>query len=248
MLVGTADVARLAEGAPTLESLDTEALALPGAALLQVMYEIESSALCELLPPALHPTLPPVVNWNVYRFPQTPWGPVQLAQTRIQCRSGLRPRALLLSGVVDNGRAAGELASRWGFRLREGAIEFRSGYGETRVSVSCGGEIQLELGGRSPHQLSRPEVQVVASLHPAQTPRGFRLVQVDPDHELARVDRLEPFLNRFEARAWGDARVKPVYPVSASLALGDVTLPRLRYVCRADVSAFEGTESVGQAA
>jgi hypothetical protein len=32
--------------------------------------------------------------------------------------------------------------------------------------------------------------------------------------------------------------------VSGSIALADVTLPTLRYVCRADVWAFEGTERV----
>jgi len=34
------------------------------------------------------------------------------------------------------------------------------------------------------------------------------------------------------------------YPVAASVALGDVTLPRVRYVVRPDVLAFEGTEAL----
>jgi hypothetical protein len=48
----------------------------------------------------------------------------------------------------------------------------------------------------------------------------------------------------FDAGAWGDPRVQPVYPVSASLAVADVTLPRIRFLCRPDVLAFEGTEVV----
>ena len=43
-----------------------------------------------MLPPALHPTLPPIVSWLVYRAISSPWGPFTLAQTRIGCRSGAR--------------------------------------------------------------------------------------------------------------------------------------------------------------
>ena len=244
MQVGTAEVERLADGAPRLESLATPALGFPDAQIFQVMFEIESSVACDLLPPGLHPTSPPVVNWTAYRLPETPWGPLQLVQTRIQCRSGLRPRALLLSAVVDNEKAGSELASRWGYRLQQGEIRMRSGFSETRVEVSCGDRPLLELAGIGPQQLSQPDVQYVASLHPAHTPRGFRLVQVDPDHELARADRLEPRIASFDAELWGDVRVRPVYPISASLGFGEVTLPRLRYLCRPDVTAFEGTETV----
>jgi hypothetical protein len=35
--------------------------------------------------------------------------------------------------------------------------------------------------------------------------------------------------------------------VSASIAVADVTLPAIRYVCRPDVWAFEGTERVERA-
>jgi hypothetical protein len=36
-------------------------------------------------------------------------------------------------------------------------------------------------------------------------------------------------------RAWGDERIVPVQPVSASIAVADVTLPKLCYLCRPDV-------------
>ena len=49
----------------------------------------------------------------------------------------------------------------------------------------------------------------------------------------------------FDGAAWGDARVQPVYPVSASFAVADITIPRIRFVCRPDVLAFDGTEAVG---
>ena len=79
-------------------------------------------------------------------------------------------------------------------------------------------------------------------MHLARTPRGLRLVQVDPTFAVERAERGRPHLVAFDAAAWGDARIVPMHPVSASIAIADVTLPRLRYLCRPDVWAFEGTE------
>jgi hypothetical protein len=81
-------------------------------------------------------------------------------------------------------------------------------------------------------------------MHLAHTPRGLRLVQVDPAVAVARAERGRPELGAFDAVAWGDARLLPTEPVSASIALADVTLPALRYLCRPDVWAFDGTERV----
>jgi hypothetical protein len=38
--------------------------------------------------------------------------------------------------------------------------------------------------------------------------------------------------------------VRPSDPIAASFSVANVTLPRLRYVCRPDVLAFEGSERV----
>ena len=46
----------------------------------------------------------------------------------------------------------------------------------------------------------------------------------------------------FDAAAWGELRLRPTHPVSASSAVADVTFKPFRFVCRADVWAFEGTE------
>ena len=51
-------------------------------------------------------------------------------------------------------------------------------------------------------------------------------------------------LDEFDAEAWGDERIEPSYPISAAHCLADVTLPKLRFVCRPEVMAFEGTEPV----
>jgi hypothetical protein len=244
MLVGTADPESLAHRAPKLERLDTEPLELRDVDIVQVVSEIASEGMEALLPPALHPTLPPVVGWLVLRCISSPWGAFTLAQTRIGCRSGIRPRGFLVSGVIDNPEAARALESRWGYTLFGGEVGLHRNYHEIRVEASLNGSSILELGLRELDPLSPTDVQYVANVNAAFTPKGLRLVQVDPDYVIHRAERGVPLIERFDSAAWGAETIEPVYPVSAAFAVADVTFPRLRYLCRPDVLAFEGTEFV----
>jgi hypothetical protein len=117
-------------------------------------------------------------------------------------------------------------------------------YDEILCEVEISGETILAIGLRDPVPLGMTDVQYVASLHAARTERGLRLVQCDPLHEPDRAERGVPVVDHFDAELWGDERLLPVYPVSASIATGRVTLPKLRYVCKPDEMAFTGTEPV----
>jgi hypothetical protein len=244
MRFGTADVGALAAGAPVLERLEGEALALPGVWVVQATFEMPGGLRDCLLPPALHPTDPPLVSWLVYRCVEGPLGAFTLAQLRVSCRSGLRPRGFLLDGVIDAADAGRALAARWGYRHRVGAVDVARAYDAVTIGVRLGARPILELSLANPDPLGAHDVQYTASMHLARTPRGVRLVQVDPTYTVARAERGRPRLVACDAAGWGDARLAPGHPVSGSIAFADVTLPRLRYVCRPDVWAFDGTERV----
>jgi len=244
MLRGVAEPEAAAPGAPRIERFDASPLVLPGVRVLQMLYEIEAEQASDLLPPALHPTLPPAVSWLIYDCPDTPWGPMRLAQTRIECRSGTRPRGFLVSGVCTEARAASALAERWGYRLELGEISCRWGYDEVRCAVALGGETVLELALRDPSHLDPGNIQFVAGMHPAHTPQGFRLVQCDPTHAEIEAERGLPILEDFDGEAWGDERIEPAHPISGARCVADVTLPALRFVCKPGELAFTGTERV----
>jgi hypothetical protein len=185
-----------------------------------------------------------VIGFMVQRATASPWGPFALAQARIQCRSGVRPRGYLVAAVVDNAEAGAALSSRWGFRVLPGQVRLRRFYDEVRAEVTIGGHEVLAIGLRDPEPLSTADVQYVANMNLAQTPRGLRLVQVDPEWKVERAERGEPSIAAFDGEAWGVPDLEPAYPISASLTAGAMTLPPLRYLCRADVWAFDGTERV----
>jgi hypothetical protein len=72
-----------------------------------------------------------------------------------------------------------------------------------------------------------------------------RLVQVDTEYEFRRADRGRPELRTFDPAAWGEGRLVPTEPISASFAACTVDIAAVRYVCNPDIPASEGTEKVG---
>ena len=244
MLVGTADPRALADGAPSLADFGAQPLTLEGVETLQIVCELEREGADALLPPGLHPTIPPIATWLVQRVPASPWGAFHLAQFRVGCRSGLRPRGFLRAGVIDEAKAAAELAARWGYVLRPGSIRLERGYDRISASVEVDGASILAAALVDPMPLRPEDAYTVASIHLAHTPRGLRLLQVDPDHAVARAERGRPLLHAFDAEAWRSLAARPTTPVSALFTLSSLTLPRLRYACRPEVLAFEGTERV----
>jgi hypothetical protein len=244
VLVGTGSPEALARDAAAIADFATAPEKLHGVETLQVAFEIERAGADELLPPGLHPTRPPVLTWLVQRVPESPWGPFAIAQCRVECRSGLRPRGFLRGGAIDNEAARAALASRWGYGLALGAPRLARGYDEIRASVELGGATVLELALRDPMPLRNADAYYVASVHLARTPRGLRLVQVDPEFDVARAERGRPLVQRFDADAWGCTGARLSAPLSGSFSIADVTLPALRYACKPEVLAFLGTERV----
>ena len=242
MLTGSADLETLGRNAPTLEVFDTAPVSLPDVETLQVFSEVERSGSDALLPPGLHPTLPPCVTWMVQHVPESPWGSFRLAQCRVECRSGLRQRGFLRRGVIDNERALAALETRWGYGLRSGEVVRSRGYDRVRATVDLAGARVLDLTLGQPSPLAPGDIHYVASMHLAQTPRGLLLVQVDPEFEVSRAERGEPLVSAFDAEAWGSPGLHPSFPVSASFSVATLTLPALRFACRPELLAFQGTE------
>lgn len=245
MLVGTADPALLARGAARLEDFGGEPLELVDCEVFQSLFEMRSDARESLLPPGLHPTNPATLAVLVWRCATSPWGPFALCQLRVGCRSGVRTRGLALACACDQPEAARALGARWGFAPRPAAIALRRRYDRTSLRVDLDGAALLDLVGVDPEPLAPDDIQFTGTLTLAETERGLRLIQVEPGYALADAERLRPRLERFDAEGWGVPALAPYHPVSASIAAGCITLPPIRFVCRPDVGAFEGTERVG---
>jgi hypothetical protein len=245
MLSGTATVEELMAHAATMADFATEACVLPGAQVLQLTFETAVTGRQTSLPAGLHPTNPPSMVVQAWHCPESEWGAFALAMTRVQCRSGLRPRGFVQGCVVDNADAAASLGARWGFPAQVGTVSLDAGYHDTHLAVGVGGAHVLDVRALDPLPLGPDDVAFTTTLTLAHTPRGDRLVQVDTDLASDRAERLIATAPVIDAAALGlHASVVVTHPVSASLSRGTLTLQPLRYVCRPDELAFTGTEPI----
>jgi len=272
-LAGSLDIRPLVGGAPEVV-LDDRALRVDDVDILQVLYEVRVDDREALVPPALNPTIPPVISFLVYRAKDSDYGPFALAQLRLTARSGVRPRCYLVSARCDHAELASVLSTSWGFRIAPGRIRLRRFHDRVDCSVTAcddfperpagaddagraepapapagrDGPTILDVSLVDPVPVTGHDVQYPPGMHLARVMRDGlsvpRIVQVDSEYEFRRADRGRPELVSFDPAAWGDARLVPDLAVSASFAACDMTITNVRYICNPDIPASEGTEKV----
>ncbi len=245
---GTRDITAEIEDAP-LVTPATEPVVLLKAEFYQVMFEIESEHVASMLPPALHPTDPPTVTFTAIRAVDSPVGTFTVIRTRIGCRAGVRPRGYVVGGYIDNPDAGRQIAEQWAFPTKAAQTSLSKRYHDIVAEVVLDGRTILRTSLVDPKPLAGSEIQFAANMHLARVQRNGsvvpRLVQVDPELSIHRASCGRPRIDVFEAEAWGDARIKPVYPVSAWHVVADLELPRIRYLCDPNITALQGTEKIG---
>ena len=233
-LVGTRDVAADLAPLTVMPSLDTEALLLPDCRQLQIIYEIDETAMLYLIPPALHPTIPPTVIISVIAADDGPLGAFTLVLVRIGCRSGARPRGLTIQAICDGSEAAAALATRWGFPIVEGDAQLTRNYDRIRATAAVDGEIVLDAELMNPEPINGQDILYLANLNVARVQRNggeqVRLVQVDAEYVFKNADRGAPQLLEFDAEAFNVPGCEPIWPVSASYTTVDINLPAIRYL------------------
>lgn len=239
---GTADPEQL--DAPEV-TLATEPFDAHDVELLQLVYEVRAEHRRAMLPPALHPVNPPAITMTILRAGGSEAGPFTLAEIRIICRSGVRSRGFHLSCFVDGPDAARLLARHWGYRVATAQVELSRRYHGTTAFVRTADGIPLRARLLDPRPLSPGDVQLTDTMHLARIPAGRRLIQVERAVRPSEVDRGEPLLDTFDGAAFGEPRLVPSNPVSAVLLTGQAAFRLVRYVCRPDINALEGTERVG---
>jgi hypothetical protein len=246
-LAGSLDIRPLIDGAPDVV-LDDRELRVEDVDILQVLYEVRVADREALVPPALNPTIPPVISFLVYRAKDSSFGPFALAQLRLTARSGVRPRAYLISARCDNPELAAVLAGSWGFRVSPGEITLRRYHDRVDCAVHEDGRTILAVSLVDPIPVTGHDVQYPPGMHLARLTRDGiskpRIVQVDCEYEFRRADRGRPELTSFDPEVWGDVRLVPDIAVSASFAACDMTIGNVRYICNPDIPASEGTEKV----
>jgi hypothetical protein len=245
---GTLDIARHLDLASSMPSLKTEALEIPNVEMVAAFFEIDDGDMEGLLPPALHPTIPPTVQFFGMKVTEGPLGAFSFAQVRVGCRAGVRPRGYTTLCFCDSAEASTALSERWGFPVQPGEVIVQRNYDRVQLVAEADGRRVLSVELMDPLPINGGDVQYTASVNLAKASHDGDekpwLVQVDPDYAVRRADRARPTLHLFDAEAWAAEGVIPVYPITGSYTVSDMTLPALRYLMDPAKNAFAGTVSL----
>jgi hypothetical protein len=243
---GTLEVVPRVAEAPLMDGFDAEPWQIAGVETLQVSYEIDERAMTALLPPALHPTIPPTLIVTVARYPESPAGPFAMAQARLGCRAAALPRGFLLHAFADSEEAAAALARRWGYACGVGDVRLRRYHDRITGSVRADGREILRASLVDPQPISGGDIQYVANMNLARAPgcEDGALIQVDPEYVFHGAERGRPELAVFDQAAWRAPGVEVVWPIVASFTVSDSGFPRIRFVLNPTTPAVAGTRRV----
>jgi len=244
---GKLDLPAWSKNAPTIHGYGTEPWKLTDARILNAFIEIDEESADALLPAAMHPSIPAYAIFNVTHYPQSPVGAFSIAEVRIAGRTAIRPRAFVLRGYCDNKDACRELTARWGYPAEHGEVKLEIRHDRVIGRVNAGGRSILEYEMLDRDAISGADITYIASMHLARNQQDGKvtLVQVDPEYTFNKAERGRPQIIRFEPEAWNVAgKIRLQNPISASFAVADVTIPKLRYVCNPEISALGGTTKV----
>jgi hypothetical protein len=244
--LGKQDVQAAVARAPLMSGFATEVWELKDAEILQLAFEIVEDPAEGLIPPALHPSIPPYATLSVARFPSSPIGPFALAQVRIVVRAGIRPRGYLLGAYTDSDKAVTELRARWGFTIDRALISIDPRHDRIIGRVQRGGQTILEMELENPEQVSGTDVMYLDSLHLARVMENGKetwlIVQVDPEYVFHSAQRGRPRLLSLQTDAWGgNARLRCTNPMHATFCRCDTDLPKLRFAMDPSVPAVQGS-------
>jgi Acetoacetate decarboxylase (ADC) len=243
---GHMEVSRFVTGATVREinGYKTEAWNLKGAQTLNIYYEIDNHTIEDLIPVAARPSIPAYGIFNVVHYPESPVGPFTIAEVRIGCRAGVRPRGFTLRSYVSTEAAANELASRWGYPAVPGDVYLRAFHDRVVGRVKTGGKTILEMEMIDRDFIAGNDIQYVSNMHLARNKEDGKLViiQVDPEWTFIKAERGRPHIISLDSQAWdaGDV-LRADYPISASYTVTDVTLSPIRYILDPNQDAFKGT-------
>jgi Acetoacetate decarboxylase (ADC) len=244
---GTLDVAKWAKFAPTINGYKTEALVLKGANILELHIEIDDEPADALIPKTMHPSIPSYAVFNVVSYPDSPWGPFALAEVRVAGRTGVRPRSFVLSSICNNEEATNALASRWGYPTQLGDVKLDLRHDRVVGKASLDGKPVLDCELLDRDAISGADIQYIASMHLARNKEDGKLVlvQVDPEYTFSKAERGKPRVGFLDEDAFhAGANLRLANPIAACFAVGDATLPRIRYICDPELPALQGTTKV----
>ncbi len=214
------------------------------ARVLSFNYEIDDTHHLELIPPALHPSIPVYANLMLREHATSPVGPFALAELRVIARAGVHPGGFTLGAFATTEAAVAFLRESYGWPVRLGLVRIDRLHHAIigRVRADSRSVLEAELEHAEP--IGSSDALYPPSFHLAEVGGKTGIVQVEPRHTVASAERGKPRVRVFDAEAFGDARIKLASPLPATFATGKVELRRVRWLMDPKLPAVAGAKRV----
>lgn len=243
-IFGTLAPEARAGSAPVTGVLADEEWESETAAALTVNYEVDDTERLELLPPALHPSIPLYAQVMVRSVGSSPVGAFNLAEVRLMSRAGSHYGGYTIGAVVDTSEAVEFLRERYGWGARLGEVALNQRHHGAHASAHVEGRCVLDMSITNPQPITPGDLLVTAGFHLARVGDEMRLIQSEPSYSINVIQRGRPQVTSIDTEAFGDARVKLVTPIVATYLEGGFKLGRVRYLIDPARPATEGTQQI----
>lgn len=233
--------------ATTINGYKTEPWVLKNAQMLSVNMEIDDDPADALIPRTMHPSIPAYAIFNLTHYPESPIGAFSIAEVRIAGRTGVRPRGFVLRSFCDSEDARRELGARWGYPVAPAKVRLELRHDRVVGHVTADDHQVLEFEMIDREVISGGDIQYIASMHLARNKEDGKsvLVQVDPEFVFSKGERGKPRINLLDGNAFGaNGNLTLGNPISATYAVAEVKLPKIRYICDPEKPAMQGTTKV----
>ena len=240
-IFGTMDPELRAATAAHVERPAEDAWETDEARELRLTFEVDDTLRLDLIPPALHPSIPLYAHLTVRTHGTSPVGAFALAEIRIMTRAGSHYGGYCIGAFADTEDAVTLLRDGYGWPVRLGEVMLRDRYYGAQAIVSVDGRTVLEMAIERTEPITPADLLITAGFNLAYVGSELRLLQEEPHYEIERVDRGQPSVVVIDSEAFGDARVKLTNPVVATYLKGGFQLGKVRYLIDPTRPATEGT-------
>jgi len=232
LLYGERHEAEFVQPSSRIDVSSTETLALADVEIAYSLFEIPMATLVSALPVSLHPSIPAVLATSFWRVPTSPFGAFNFSYVGLACRTGIKPRHMVVQAWCDNLQASAYLRDRYGFDCAQAEVRCHESYERVQGQVSVEGVVMLDItitdcvpivSGGGSVKYSPP-----LSLTTINDRVGF--AQFEAGYSFKRVLRGPVKAKTFAVAAPGKVSIQPTYSVAGTFAVCDVELFPVRFV------------------
>ncbi len=209
------------------------------------LFELPMDVAIARLPKSLHPSIPAVMATNFWHGREGPFGEFNLATVALACRTGIKPRHLIIGSWCDNPAAAQFFRERYGFNCQAAAIQCRESFERVVGRIVVDDKTILETVGTEflPIVSGGGSVKYSPPLNLTVIDGQAMLAQFEAGYSFKRVLRGSANNPIFNAREIGDDAIQPTTPIAGTLAVCDVHLLPVRFQVDLTVPAEAGGAS-----